>query len=73
MKEYLYEKVKFREAFTPFAPSVLSEYSDEYFDIDREYPYMIMVASVNEDKKKVVPAIVHEDGTARIQTVTEKM
>ncbi|CAK7079313.1 carbamoyltransferase C-terminal domain-containing protein [Tissierella sp.] len=72
MKDYLNEKVKFREAFRPYAPSVLYEHAQEYFDIDCEYPYMVMVAPVKEDKKQIIPAIVHADGTARLQTVTKK-
>lgn len=72
MKQYLNEKVKVRESFRPYAPSVMYEHAHEYFDIDREYPYMIMVAPVKEEKKCVIPAVVHEDGTARIQTVTEE-
>jgi carbamoyltransferase len=61
-------KIKFRESFRPFAPAVLAEKAGEWFDIDRESPYMLLVCQVNEDKK--VPAVTHVDGSARLQTVT---
>lgn len=62
-------KIKFRESFRPFAPSVLEERANEYFDLDRESPYMLLVADVQPDKRDKVPAITHVDGTARIQTI----
>ena len=69
MKDIINEKVKHRESFRPFAPSVLSEFCSEYFDIDCESPYMLLVAKVK--KPDLIPAITHIDGTARIQTVTK--
>ena len=61
-------KIKFRESFRPFAPACLQEKASEWFDIDRESPYMLLVCQVNKDKK--IPAVTHVDGSARLQTVT---
>jgi carbamoyltransferase len=74
MKEKLNAKIKFREAFRPFAPSVLEERADEFFDIpepQRHFParFMLYVTPVREDKRSVLPAITHEDGSGRLQTV----
>jgi carbamoyltransferase len=74
MKEKLNAKIKFREAFRPFAPSVLEERADEFFEIadaQRHYParFMLYVAPVREEKRSVLPAITHEDGSGRLQTV----
>lgn len=63
------KKIKFREEFRPFAPSVLAERAPEYFDVDRESPYMLFVFDVLEDKEDEIPAVSHVDGTSRIQTV----
>jgi len=70
MKDVVNRKIKFREAFRPFAPSVLREKASEYFDIkeDLESPYMLLVAPVKENKR-VIPAVTHVDYSARIQTV----
>ena len=72
MKDILNAKVKHREAFRPFAPSILKEYASDYFDLTCESPYMLLIAKVKKDKQKVVPAITHVDGTARVQTVTKE-
>ncbi len=72
MKNILNQKVKFRENFRPFAPIVREEDLSEYFDIINSSPYMMHVAKVNSEKKELIPAVVHVDGTARIQTVTRK-
>jgi carbamoyltransferase len=74
MKEKLNATIKFREAFRPFAPSVLEERADEFFDIpqaERHFParFMLYVTPVREEKRKVIPAITHEDGSGRLQTV----
>lgn len=75
MKDRLNERVKRREHFRPFAPSVLEEKVDEYFKMpkDQMSPYMILVGDVHEDKKEVIPAVTHADGTARVQTVNKKV
>jgi carbamoyltransferase len=71
MKDILNARVKFREAFRPFAPSVLAEHAHEYFELPaKESPFMLLIVPVKEDKKEVVPAITHADGTARVQTVS---
>ena len=69
MKDILNEKIKHRESFRPFAPSILEEYVSEYFDIDRISPYMLFVAPVK--KPKEIPAITHVDGTGRLQSVNK--
>jgi len=70
MKDILNEKIKHRESFRPFAPSILEEYVSEYFEIDTNSPYMLLVAPVKEPKK--IPAVTHVDGTGRLQTVSKK-
>lgn len=65
-------KIKFRESFRPFAPTVLEEDVSEYFDLDRESPYMLLVADVLPDKRDLIPAVTHVDGSARIQTINRK-
>ncbi len=62
-------KIKFRESFRPFAPTVLEEKAKEYFEIDRESPYMLLVADVLSEKRQEIPAVTHVDGSARIQTI----
>ena len=74
MKEKLNATIKFREAFRPFAPSVLEERANEFFDIPeaaRHFParFMLYVTPVREEKRSVIPAITHEDGSGRLQTV----
>ena len=69
MKDILNKKVKHREGFRPFAPSVLIEHCAEYFDSGKSSPFMLMVYNVLADKRAVVPAITHVDGTGRVQTV----
>lgn len=74
MKDIVNTKIKFREPFRPFAPSVLAEKAEEYFeisDVDKHYPsrFMLYVVNVKKDKKSVIPAVTHVDGTARLQTV----
>lgn len=70
MQAVVNEKIKFREGFRPFAPSVLEGYAAEYFDVPRESPYMLFVFDVHENKREEIPAVTHVDGTARIQTVS---
>lgn len=69
MKDILNKKVKFREPFRPFAPAVLWEYQQEYFDLNIFSPYMLMVADVREDIRTSIPAVVHIDNTARVQSI----
>jgi carbamoyltransferase len=69
MKDHLNARVKFREPFRPFAPSVLVERCAEIFELETESPYMLLVAQVRPAWRARVPAIAHVDGSARIQTV----
>ncbi|TAJ99401.1 hypothetical protein EPO44_10555 [bacterium] len=74
MKDIVNTKIKFREPYRPFAPSVLVERTGEFFDLPRpalHYParFMLYVVDVKENKREMVPAITHVDGTGRLQTV----
>jgi len=69
MKERLNVKVKHREMYRPFAPSVIVEKAQDFFEMDGEVPFMLRVVRVLEEKRKLIPAVTHFDGTARIQTV----
>ena len=69
MRDTLNMKIKFREGFRPFAPSVLADKASEWFEIDCESPYMLLVAQVQE-AKRIIPSVTHVDGSARLQTVT---
>jgi carbamoyltransferase len=71
MRDTLNVKIKFREGFRPFAPSVLEDKAAEWFDIDCESPYMLLVAQVREGMR-VIPSVTHVDGSARLQTVTRE-
>lgn len=68
--ERLNAKVKFREPFRPFAPMVLAERAAEFFTLEQEAPYMSMASRVTDTARTRIPAIVHTNGTARLQTVT---
>lgn len=77
MKDIVNTKIKFREPYRPFAPSVLIERTREFFDLpepSKHYParFMLYIVNVNGDKKDKIPAITHVDGTARLQTVDKK-
>jgi carbamoyltransferase len=72
MKDLLNARVKFRESFRPFAPSVLEEKSGEWFNSTHPSPYMILVYDVLPEKRALVPAITHVDGTGRVQTVSRQ-
>ncbi|EIM77271.1 carbamoyl transferase [Nitritalea halalkaliphila LW7] len=72
MKDYVNNKVKFREEFRPFAPAVLKEHCSTYFDIRQESPHMLIACKVQPDKKELIPAVVHVDNTCRVQTVGEE-
>ena len=72
MKDLINEKVKHRQWFRPFAPSILREDVKDWFTRDIESPYMSFVLPFKEEVKDKVPAVVHLDGTGRLQTVTEK-
>jgi carbamoyltransferase len=69
MRDTLNMKIKFREGFRPFAPSVLLDKASEWFEIDCDSPYMLLVAQVREGKR-TIPSVTHVDNSARLQTVT---
>jgi carbamoyltransferase len=69
MRDFLNLRVKHREPFRPYAPSVLAEHVGDWFDFTGESPFMLLVPAVREDRRDRVPAITHVDGTARVQTV----
>lgn len=72
MKDILNLKIKRRESFRPFAPSVLRESVKDWFEIDGDVPFMMQVFSINSDKRSLIPAVTHVDGSGRLQTVTEE-
>ena len=72
MKDVLNARVKQREPFRPFAPSVLAHRTGEWFDQDYTSPFMVLVYDVLPEKRELVPAITHVDGTGRLQTVDEE-
>lgn len=69
MKDILNKKIKHREGFRPFAPSILEEFVSDYFELDIPSPYMLLVAKVKKPEK--IPAVTHVDGTGRLQTVSK--
>ncbi len=76
MKDILNLKIKKRESFRPFAPSILKKNVHEWFEIpkqDFEVPYMMKVYKFREEKRNLVPAVCHVDHTGRLQTVTKSM
>ncbi len=72
MKDLLNLKIKRRESFRPFAPSILEERTGEWFTIDYPDPFMIKVYPVRPEKRPLVPAVTHVDGTGRLQTVSRR-
>ncbi|MBI2716591.1 MAG: carbamoyltransferase [Rhizobiales bacterium] len=72
MKELLNAKIKRRESFRPFAPSVLEEAVAEWFEENDAVPFMMQVFQVREDKRSRIPAVTHVDGSGRLQTVSAR-
>lgn len=72
MKDILNSKIKRRESFRPFAPSVLAEQTGAWFAIDYPDPFMIKVYPIRPEKRPLVPAVTHVDGTGRLQTVSRQ-
>lgn len=68
-KDLLNAKIKRRESFRPFAPSILKDYVEEYFEVKDEVPFMEKVFPIKKEKHAVIPAVTHADGTGRLQTV----
>jgi len=71
MKDILNLKIKRRESFRPFAPSVLREAVPEWFERDGDVPFMMQVYPIRPEKRPLIPAVTHVDGTGRLQTVSE--
>ena len=71
-KDLLNAKVKYREAFRPFAPSILAEHGAEWFEAYQDSPYMERTLVWREEVRGRVPAVVHQDGTGRLQSVTRE-
>ena len=69
MRDILNSRVKFREEFRPFAPSILHEFTQDYFEIKQDSPHMLITAKVKSEKINEIPAVVHIDNSARVQTV----
>ena len=69
MKEILNLKIKRREGFRPFAPSILQEHVKNWFEVDDKVPFMMKVYEIKDNKKSLIPAVTHIDGTGRLQTV----
>jgi carbamoyltransferase len=75
MRNILNQKVKHREDFRPFAPSVLAEHADEWFEVgvhSASHAFMLFAPEVKPEQRDRIPAVVHKDGTARVQLVSRK-
>ena len=72
MRDILNLKIKRRETFRPFAPSIHEERTGEWFTISHPDPFMLKVYPIKPDKRSVIPAVTHADGTGRLQTVSRK-
>jgi carbamoyltransferase len=69
MKEILNSRIKYREPFRPFCPSILAERVGEYFETDYPSPFMVMAYKIKQEQRERIPAVTHGDGTGRLQTV----
>ena len=72
MRDIINLRIKYREKFRPFAPSILEEHVNEWFEIAEPTPYMEKVFPIRPDKHSVIPAVTHVDGTGRLQTVSRR-
>jgi carbamoyltransferase len=72
-KDLLNSKIKRRESFRPFAPSILKEYVSEYFEVTDQVPFMEKVFPIREEKRPLIPAVTHADGTGRLQSVDREI
>jgi len=72
MKDILNQRIKHREIFRPFAPSILAEVTGEWFEKSHPSPFMTLAYAVRPEKRALIPAPTHVDGTGRLQTVTRE-
>ena len=75
MRNILNQRIKHREDFRPFAPSVLAEHADEWFEVGAQsasHEFMLFACRVKPDRRGLIPAVVHKDGSARVQVVSRK-
>ena len=72
MKDLLNAKIKRRESFRPFAPSILREAVPEWFETDDDVPFMMQVYPIRPEKRALIPAVTHVDGSGRLHTVTRE-
>ena len=73
MKDVLNERIKKRESFRPFAPSILADHVDEYFEQNHPAPTMLMVYQIKPERRAEIPAVTHIDGSGRLQTVSREL
>jgi carbamoyltransferase len=73
MKDILNERIKHREPFRPFAPSILAEATGAWFEQDYTSPFMVLVYKTREEKRELIPAVNHVDDTGRLQTVEQQV
>jgi carbamoyltransferase len=69
MKDILNQRIKFRETFRPFCPSIAAEFTGEYFETDYSSPFMVVAYKIKPHQRQRIPAVTHGDGTGRLQTV----
>ena len=73
IRDIINSKIKRRESFRPFAPAILENLKNEWFDSDKINPYMSSVENIKLDKQQIIPSVTHFDGTGRVQSVSRKM
>src|SRR5919197_3448019 len=73
MRDILKERIKPREPFRPFAPSILADAAGDWFEQDYSSPFMILVYKTRAEKRELIPAVNHVDDTGRLQTVEERL
>ncbi|MEQ1948420.1 MAG: carbamoyltransferase C-terminal domain-containing protein [Bryobacteraceae bacterium] len=69
MKDILNQRIKYREPFRPFCPSVLAEHTGDFFECSYPSPFMVVAYNIKPAMREIIPAVTHEDGTGRLQTV----
>src|SRR6202035_1197751 len=73
MKDILNARIKYREPFRPFCPSILAEKVGDYFETDYPSPFMVMAYKIKSEQQERIPAVTHGDGTGRLQTVDREV